>query len=740
MSWEPDGSSADNSYSSAWEYVYPQDPDLSNCTITLTITAPQFDTGGNQITTVSFGMKDINGLIRSWNWACGPPASGAPIIWNVPTTVNINTAATGVGASIPMASGYMSPTTFDITQVITLIVDENATWIGPGISVPPPGTTLQRPWNLWADLLITKNPSNPIVVGVNIDVHQDIFDPTGGPDPNDFHIEGRIESGLPDGTWSNPPVLITHVDGEPPFDFPNFTITITPDTTDPSGNWYIVKADWSGKDIPYCTVIHLGLEFEVTCHNIIIDLVGWWTLSGQPINTGINTGSVPIAGFEVQDNVGLPPTQQGPQRIRLSNENLGLPLPGQRHVDMEIVRMELAGVSPAELTTALGTDYFLKLREGGDGLEDLPWVPVENMFGLITPSNPQGFHIDSFFDVTFELTVPSDPLGPDQGRAAGPVALGPGDFLIARQQVSFTNNAGAQGELRWFFEIHEAHNESTHDLGDAPDSSNHSGAAGVMTAYPKGGPAGKGANYPTVYDAPGVAGSPPYGPIHWQPTLVAHLGQAVTGEVEADVGPDMDPTNNIIPLNPQPDTPDLDFADDGVLGLPFTLTSCNPMTFKYLVNVITPNMDMYVNVWFDWNRDGDWDDTFNCPIATANVVAPEWAVQNQLLSGLPLGLNTITSTGFRPYLPTGVNEDQPIWMRITLTDIPVQDWSPGAPNLPGYGGSGPQNGYDIGETEDYYFTPKKTCCANADLNCSGFVDIGDLAIFAGKYLTVVPIP
>jgi len=40
-----------------------------------------------------------------------------------------------------------------------------------------------------------------MVVGVNLDVHQDII----GAVPNDSHIEGRIESGGPDGAWSDPP-------------------------------------------------------------------------------------------------------------------------------------------------------------------------------------------------------------------------------------------------------------------------------------------------------------------------------------------------------------------------------------------------------------------------------------------------------------------------------------------------------------------------------------------------------
>ena len=78
-------------------------------------------------------------------------------------------------------------------------------------------------------------------------------------------------------------------------------------------------------------------------------------------------------------------------------------------------------------------------------------------------------------------------------------------------------------------------------------------------------------------------------------------------------------------------------------------------------------------------------------------------------------------------------------MRITLTGGPVQDWSPGAPGVPGYGGSGPADGYDIGETEDYYFTPKKTCPEDADLNCSGGpANLADFGIFVEAFLKPVP--
>jgi len=48
------------------------------------------------------------------------------------------------------------------------------------------------------------------------------------------------------------------------------------------------------------------------------------------------------------------------------------------------------------------------------------------------------------------------------------------------------------------------------DLGDAPDSTNNYGVS--MTAYPKGGPFGTQARYPTVFND--GSGTGPYGPVH----------------------------------------------------------------------------------------------------------------------------------------------------------------------------------------------------------------------------------
>jgi hypothetical protein len=229
--------------------------------------------------------------------------------------------------------------------------------------------------------------------------------------------------------------------------------------------------------------------------------------------------------------------------------------------------------------------------------------------------------------------------------------------------------------------------QARYDLGDAPDSSNS--LAAQMTAYPKGGPPSVAAAFPTVYQA----GSPPYGPLHRSPKDMAFLGYGVTLENEADLGPDADPTNNLDPLA---DAPDADGADDGVI-VPLVLPDSRATTFEYVVTAVDPRAThLYANVWFDWNRDGDWDDTMTC---ADGADAPEWAVQNQELSLPGIGPHTLTTPAFRSWHLTTEGDLDPIWMRITLSDSP---WDPAL----GAGGAGPANGYGAGETEDYYFQPK----------------------------------
>jgi hypothetical protein len=260
------------------------------------------------------------------------------------------------------------------------------------------------------------------------------------------------------------------------------------------------------------------------------------------------------------------------------------------------------------------------------------------------------------------------------------------------------------------------------DLGDAPDSTNNFGNS--MTAYPKGTFTGPRAYYPTVYDDGSATG--PYGPVHLNAQTVAFLGSKITRETEADTGTDEDGVNNI---RPQSNWPDNDDGDDGVV-FPLNMPNCRYTTIDYVVNVVDPGTDLWVNIWLDWNRDGDWDDTLDCPRGQV----PEWAVQNQFLINLPAGSNHITTPGFLSWHPDDGTEE--MWMRITLSDQP---WRGGSnPGARGNAGSGPRAKYEIGETEDYYFTPDVSASICEDYNGDGKIDINDLAAFVSEWLENCP--
>jgi hypothetical protein len=153
------GSPPDGNYSSAWKFDYQLDPDLSNCIITVTVTAPVFSPATNaQITQVSFGLQNnpnLGGPIRAWYWNCGAAGSGAPIIWNTPTTITIDTSKVGVAAATPVATAYMNNPGFNIKQVQWLLVDENGNWVNGGTPAPAPGSPMTGLWNYWHWLMVS---------------------------------------------------------------------------------------------------------------------------------------------------------------------------------------------------------------------------------------------------------------------------------------------------------------------------------------------------------------------------------------------------------------------------------------------------------------------------------------------------------------------------------------------------------------------------------------------------------
>jgi hypothetical protein len=232
-----------------------------------------------------------------------------------------------------------------------------------------------------------------------------------------------------------------------------------------------------------------------------------------------------------------------------------------------------------------------------------------------------------------------------------------------------------------------------YDLGDAPDGSGSPGGL-LMQAYPDR----TAACYPTVYEPHSLR----CGPIHRQPGAVAYLGPSVTRESAAAEGADEDSTNNLRPWEPASNR---DGGDDG-LGLPLTLPSHQPTTLAYTVTVVNPSQGiMYANVWFDWNRDGDWDDTLTCP---DSAQAPEWAVQNQAVVLTTAGPLRLVTPAFVCWHPEA-GAPAPIWMRITLSETP----SVAIGQSRGSGGSGPAGGYLYGETEDYYLSPEQSAAGAA---------------------------
>jgi plastocyanin len=223
-----------------------------------------------------------------------------------------------------------------------------------------------------------------------------------------------------------------------------------------------------------------------------------------------------------------------------------------------------------------------------------------------------------------------------------------------------------------------------------------------MSAYP-----GVQANYPTVFDPnTGL----PQGPKHHRPAML-HLGPAVSIEAEADVGPDADGVNNIVP---PANVADLDWFDDGAQLS--NLSNCQPARADVRVFVSAPAAAWfaqqerlaYLNIWLDSNRDGDWADGFTCvDEAGQNKEVVEHILIDYPIDVAALGAglsnipNIVTNAVGWPQQWT----ERPAWVRFTLSEEPSnKTLTFGAIQ---YGdGRGYANAFRTGETEDYLLQPQ----------------------------------
>ncbi|MBN1920535.1 MAG: hypothetical protein JW892_04775 [Anaerolineae bacterium] len=234
------------------------------------------------------------------------------------------------------------------------------------------------------------------------------------------------------------------------------------------------------------------------------------------------------------------------------------------------------------------------------------------------------------------------------------------------------------------------------ETGDAPDSTNHYGWN--MTAYFKndGTTVVAQGNFPTVSDSSLGA---PLGMCHYVAPDGAYLGAGRSAERDADLLADADGITNLIPTG---NVSNAD-SDDG-LDLPPYWYSGVPATITYTVSVPASGVagTRYVNLWFDWNRDGDWGDA-SVPCDESRSTAGEYTVVNQAVTVNP-GQSIVIKRTIIPCNPPSLAEtfgiddyeEAPIWVRITLSEVPVT----GAQ----VDGSGAGYCYAEGETEDWYGT------------------------------------
>ena len=140
-------------YSSGYSVVYGVDPDLTNCTIKLSVHPP------TAITMVAFGLTDAAGNQCSWTWYTGAQILPSPP--GPPTTITINTndiPGLGVNSSSPACATFSYNPAFDITQVVSIFINETF-HNTPGVFPPPvPGGGSQSfYWNAWDNIEVLPN-------------------------------------------------------------------------------------------------------------------------------------------------------------------------------------------------------------------------------------------------------------------------------------------------------------------------------------------------------------------------------------------------------------------------------------------------------------------------------------------------------------------------------------------------------------------------------------------------------
>jgi len=162
MQWGSDNVPLDTRIAAAWDYVYPEDPNLQGTTIEFSIFPPV------PSTLVSLNLIDKWGNYREWIWHAGGPEELPPGVWSTlvidPVSGTSNWPTFGGSPFIHNVPGH----TFDFTSIQILRFNENIRATdgfppGPGGNVPPGWV-----WNMWDHVEVTPEPGTFALLGLGL--------------------------------------------------------------------------------------------------------------------------------------------------------------------------------------------------------------------------------------------------------------------------------------------------------------------------------------------------------------------------------------------------------------------------------------------------------------------------------------------------------------------------------------------------------------------------------------------
>ncbi|HPD15259.1 MAG TPA: PEP-CTERM sorting domain-containing protein [Planctomycetota bacterium] len=163
MAWgPPEPLGQDTRMAAAWDYVYPQDPNLKNTVIEFSIFPPVVST------LFSLNIVDQFGNYREWIWHAGGPGEVPAGQWSTlvidPVTGASNWPTFAGSPFIHNVPG----SAFDLSSITILRFDENITGGFSNFFPPPEGGQGLPPfwvWNAWDHVAVQPEPSTLLLIG-----------------------------------------------------------------------------------------------------------------------------------------------------------------------------------------------------------------------------------------------------------------------------------------------------------------------------------------------------------------------------------------------------------------------------------------------------------------------------------------------------------------------------------------------------------------------------------------------